>query len=570
MFSFQNVLRLFLLLLGVAGMNIGHAALPGDLDPGFSGDGVLNEDIGCALSASTLMSVKLLRDAQGSLYTIGFCSTAAAGSSQGNTAIKIIKLDANGNRVTSFGHGGIATIDTTDFDTANAAALDGNGNLIIAGSSILFDPQPVESFGIWKMSCDSGALVASFGNNGAKILPMHNFSRAFAVLLDGAGQIYVGGQAGIPDAVFAVAKLDGNGNLVSAFGIGGMATFGTAANSFSNVESMALDGSGHLFLAGETHSNETGGNYDFAVVKIDAVSAGPNIAFGNNGLRTFDLGNNDDDFLNTAVLDGSGNIYLGGGTSTPISGDESVFVAALVKLDATTGTFVGTFGHNGIKSNFGGDGGMLDALAIDAAGHLYGAGTQLDNTAASSDLLITKFDGNGNPVTDFGSGGSKEFSITGADGATAMLLDDTGRMYVAGVAESDSGGSETPRVFLAARLFTVATAESGGTLHISHTTLSSSFNPAPAGSSISFTATVSASGAAPSGKVNFYDGNTLICANVTIASSHASCSTSGLIGRIAAHAISARYAGDASNLVSISDVLEQRVLGDEVFVGGFE
>ncbi len=570
MFSFQNALRFFFLLLSFAATNTVRAALPGDLDPSFSGDGMLTEDIGCALSGSTLMSVKLLRDLQGSLYTTGFCSTAAAGSSQGNTAIKIIKLDANGNRVTSFGHGGIAMIDTTDFDTANAAALDGNGNMIIVGSTILFDPQPVESFGIWKVSCDSGALVASFGNNGAKILPMHNYSRAFAVLLDGAGQIYVGGQAGTPDAVFALAKLDGNGNLVSAFGIGGMATFGTAANSFSNVESMALDSSGHLFLAGETHSNATGANYDFAIVKIDAVSAAPNIAFGNNGLRTFDLGNNDDDFLNAALLDGSGNIYLGGGTSTPISDTVSIFVSAVVKLDAATGTFVGTFGHNGIKSNFGGNGGMLDALAIDAGGHLYGAGTQLNTSATSSDLLIAKFDGNGNPLTDFGSGGSKEFSITGADGATAMLLDDAGRMYVAGVAQSDSGGTETPRVFLAARLFTVATADSGGSLHVSHTTLTSSLNPALAGNSISFTVTLSASGAAPSGKVNFYDGNTLICANVAIVSAHASCSTAGLIGRVAAHAISVRYAGDASNLVSISDVLEQRILGDEVFIGGFE
>jgi hypothetical protein len=29
-------------------------------------------------------------------------------------------------------------------------------------------------------------------------------------------------------------------------------------------------------------------------------------------------------------------------------------------------------------------------------------------------------------------------------------------------------------------------------------------------------------------------------------------------------------AGEARNLVSISDVLEQRILGDEVFIGGFE
>ena len=37
-----------------------------------------------------------------------------------------------------------------------------------------------------------------------------------------------------------------------------------------------------------------------------------------------------------------------------------------------------------------------------------------------------------------------------------------------------------------------------------------------------------------------------------------------------AHAISASYSGDSNNLGSISSVVEQMILGDEVFKSGFE
>jgi hypothetical protein len=106
--------------------------------------------------------------------------------------------------------------------------------------------------------------------------------------------------------------------------------------------------------------------------------------------------------------------------------------------------------------------------------------------------------------------------------------------------------------------------------NVSKTTLTSSPNPAAAGMIVTFSASVSGSGATPSGEVTFSDGSTVICANVALASGRAACTTSTLAGSTTAHAISANYTGDANNLGSISSVVEQLILGNEIFKGSFE
>jgi hypothetical protein len=142
------------------------------------------------------------------------------------------------------------------------------------------------------------------------------------------------------------------------------------------------------------------------------------------------------------------------------------------------------------------------------------------------------------------------------------MLDSNGHAYLAGGSAIDNGTGVTQRPYLAARVFTAN--------GVTTTTLTSSLNPAKAGQTVAFTATVASSAGTPTGKVTFNDGSTVICANVTLASGHASCSTATLAAGISTHAISASYSGDANNLGSVSSVLQQSVLGDEVFKSGFE
>jgi hypothetical protein len=89
-------------------------------------------------------------------------------------------------------------------------------------------------------------------------------------------------------------------------------------------------------------------------------------------------------------------------------------------------------------------------------------------------------------------------------------------------------------------------------LPASTTTLASSVNPAFAGSSVTFTATIA--GAAPTGAVAFFDGGTAIAACAAVAltgagnARTASCTTHALAP--GSHAIAAAYSGDTANAPS--------------------
>ena len=91
--------------------------------------------------------------------------------------------------------------------------------------------------------------------------------------------------------------------------------------------------------------------------------------------------------------------------------------------------------------------------------------------------------------------------------------------------------------------------------------LAGSLNPSTAGTSVTFTATVT--GSNPTGSVNFKDGAASItgCGAVALAGSGnsrtAACSTSALTA--ATHGITAAYAGDAANAASTSAALSQVV-----------
>ncbi|MEO6598215.1 MAG: Ig-like domain repeat protein [Planctomycetota bacterium] len=86
------------------------------------------------------------------------------------------------------------------------------------------------------------------------------------------------------------------------------------------------------------------------------------------------------------------------------------------------------------------------------------------------------------------------------------------------------------------------------------TTLSSSVNPSLVGQSVTFTATVN--GLSPAGTVQFLDG-AIVLGTSTVSGNTATFTTSSLVA--GTHPITAIYSGDANNLTSTSQVLNQVV-----------
>jgi len=89
------------------------------------------------------------------------------------------------------------------------------------------------------------------------------------------------------------------------------------------------------------------------------------------------------------------------------------------------------------------------------------------------------------------------------------------------------------------------------------TALATSVNPSAFGASITFTASVTTNGGAPTGTVTFADGATVL-GSASLSAGAAIFSTSSLA--LGSHSITAAYSGDANNSASVSPVLNQQVL----------
>ena len=87
--------------------------------------------------------------------------------------------------------------------------------------------------------------------------------------------------------------------------------------------------------------------------------------------------------------------------------------------------------------------------------------------------------------------------------------------------------------------------------------LASSSNPSTAGTSITFTASVSGANGTPTGTVTFRDGATALCSNVALASGAAACASATL--SVGTHDITAQYSGDANYNPRVSGILQQQV-----------
>ena len=89
------------------------------------------------------------------------------------------------------------------------------------------------------------------------------------------------------------------------------------------------------------------------------------------------------------------------------------------------------------------------------------------------------------------------------------------------------------------------------------TSVSSSQNPAPAGGTVTFTATVSGTGGTPTGTVNFFDGAISLGSGLLDGTGATALSTAGLAADASPHSITAVYSGDGSFLASTSTALSQ-------------
>ncbi len=353
------------------------------------------------------------------------------------------------------GSGDDAAVDTT---------TDRAGNTFVVGYTT--SPDFPATPGAYETTLGTGGtqagFVAKFGPTGNLLWATYiDGAVPVSVVVDSSDNVYVGGFAN-PGSFEATpgafqtsvsAASQGSGFVAKLNSSGTSLMWGTylGASGYTQVDSLAVDGSGDVYVAGDTYAS------DFPTLNaIQPTNPAPgfDVAFvselnntGSGLIFSTYLGGSGDSWPSAIALDGADNIYIDGNVDAPglpttpgafqstyPGGGQDAFVAKLAAGGTSLAylTYLGGSVYD-TASNF--------EMAVDSAGDVYVTGTTSSpdfptvnayqsTLSGSEDAYVTELNPTGTALVDSTYFGG--FSIATGSG---IALDSAGNVYLAGTTQ---------------------------------------------------------------------------------------------------------------------------------------
>ncbi|MDQ3021858.1 MAG: SBBP repeat-containing protein [Bacteroidota bacterium] len=276
-------------------------------------------------------------------------------------------------------------------DYAVSLKVDGSGNVYVTGYST-------------GMGTEYDYTTIKYNSNGDSLWvkryngPGNNHDYANAIALDVSGNVYITGGSshttfGTED--FATVKYNTNG--VQQW----VKRYGKPGNDQDIVSSIAIDGSGNIYITGQSVGN--GSDFDYATIK-----------YNSNGdslwVKRYNGINNSSDSPTSLAVDGSGNSYVTG-ASSGISG----YDYATIK-----------FNSSGVQQwikNYNAATGFNSDVAVDNSGNVFITGAVYNVESFQYDYLTINYSQNPYAlITGFIEGFYNSISN--------KMLSDTARVYL--------------------------------------------------------------------------------------------------------------------------------------------
>ena len=393
-----------------------YGATAGALDTSFDTDGKLTD------SSSTVDGAKAVEINSGGGIVVA--ATRTAGGANYFSAFRYTSsgaADGTPNSIFSF-----------EGATTRAMTLDGKGRAVVAGYRQVGSTSINRDFALTRFNVASGPTEdISFGVAGRVITAFaadHARANAIAMqrLAGREDRIVVAGYADdgpgmVSSKDFAVARYDSSGSLDTTFGSGGRVVTDIGSNSEDQGNAVVVHGE-KIVVAGFT--KVSGSNSNFALVRYTKTGE-PDTGFGSGGRVVTDIGSSSEDQANAVAVHGEKIVVAG---FTEASGKASF---ALLRY-TTTGALDTAFGSGAkVTTSFSGNA-VITAMAIDATGRIVVVGY------ANQDFAVARYNANGSLDTSFGRGGKVTTNLGGSDFARAVVIDEAGRIIVAGQATGSS------------------------------------------------------------------------------------------------------------------------------------
>ena len=187
----------------------------------------------------------------------------------GDGSFAVVRYGPDGTPDPSFGGGdGVVTTDLTDgYDSANAVAIDAEGNLVVAGEAG-FCCEYTGRFGVVRYEPD-GDPDPTFGGDGTVITNLSRTDDSAAdVAIQGDGDIVVAGTEGFDGlrSRFALARYTDAGELDTSFGGDGWIVT-SFSRGFDAARAIAIQPDGAIVAAGGSYPDPNGLNGRFALAR---------------------------------------------------------------------------------------------------------------------------------------------------------------------------------------------------------------------------------------------------------------------------------------------------------------
>jgi len=379
------------------------------------------------------------------------------------------------------------TTSSASFDadpSSNTNTVTGNSSSTVAGVMIYDNTVPPSSTSFYKSAFSLGYAAAT--SNTAKVTVMDTSGNTYVagsfqgimVLGSGSNTITLTSNDGSFDGY--LAKYSVTGSLLWAFNIGGTGT--------ELFRALTIDSSGNIYVGGlsvgttstsfdadpSSNTNNVAGatsssSNDLFVAKYDGKLTPSSTSFYKWAFTVGGIGN---DQVNSLAVDNSGNVYVGGQATgsisntfdaDPSSNTNNVAGASssgssadmfIAKYDGTltpasTSFYKWAFMLGG-SSGAGTD--VVNSIAVDGSGYVYVGGVFNAATSSSMDadpssnsstisgltsttsdeIFVGKYNGTLTPSSTSFYQWAFDMGGAGADDLYSLLLDGSGKMYVAG------------------------------------------------------------------------------------------------------------------------------------------
>lgn len=388
--------------LGLAGA---ATAAPGDLDPSFSGDGKLVQDVTGGRGSGVAV------DSQGRIVVAGKIDPAGADA----TSTLVARFLPDGSLDPSFSGDGLLEFDGSGLnqtDEANDVAVDSQDRPVLVG----YASNGVDLDSMAARITTAGALDPSYGG-GDGIFKQNmnpgNFDRLDDLTLDASGRVVATGAAGGANENVIVARLSTSGALDSSFN-GGTGFTLMNVNSVTSQDwgkGVGVDPQGRILVAGST--SIAAGQTNFFTARLTSAGA-LDTSFSNDlptpgreiTFMSSEAGSDMDDFATDLAVLPDGKVLVTG--LAEITGHLDDF--ALLRLTAAGAVDASFNGDGKAYADFGGDD-SPSSMFVDSAGRPVLAGTSDSATDAFAVARLTPggaldpaFSGDGVTVTDVGPG----------------------------------------------------------------------------------------------------------------------------------------------------------------------